>query len=283
MQFELNHLKYFYMTVVHEGVMKAADRLNVSQSVVSKMLSNLEANLQEPLFYKKGRKKELTDYGQYVFRKCQVIFGELDSLNQTSSFEPNILTIGATDLVANNFLFPKLNLIKKQFQNTHFNVYTSPLSHLVNEILGKNIDLAFSFYRPNLPNEIEVRNLETYRYHLVVKKGLQNDKTVMENFIGSREVNDRSTNSFPTLKYHRKKWPKAKIGFSSNCINLHKELVLNGEGISILPYDVVKKELKSERLIDIYPKKVFEWPLKAIYLKSNSLVAQIFEKNTFKL
>jgi DNA-binding transcriptional LysR family regulator len=39
---ELNHLKYFYFTVLEGGVAQAAKRLHVQQPVVSKMLKLLE-------------------------------------------------------------------------------------------------------------------------------------------------------------------------------------------------------------------------------------------------
>jgi DNA-binding transcriptional LysR family regulator len=91
----------------------------------------------------------------------------------------------------------------------------------------------------------------------------------MESFIGSREIDDSSTHRFPTLSFHRKKWPKAKISFSSNSISLHKRLVLAGEGISILPGFAIGRELKKGGLVDLYPKKVFEWPLLRFSHKSS--------------
>src|ERR1700733_10624068 len=42
---ELNHLKYFYFTVLEGGVQPAAERLFIQQPVVSKMLKQLEENL----------------------------------------------------------------------------------------------------------------------------------------------------------------------------------------------------------------------------------------------
>ncbi|MEM7602766.1 MAG: LysR substrate-binding domain-containing protein [Verrucomicrobiota bacterium] len=61
--------------------------------------------------------------------------------------------------------------------------------------------------------------------------------------------------------------------FSSNSISLHKELVRAGKGVSIMPEFMVKKELTRGQLVDLYPKKIFEWDLMVIKRKSNSMSA----------
>lgn len=45
--------------------------------------------------------------------------------------------------------------------------------------------------------------------------------------------------------------------FSSNSITLHKQLVLEGKWVSILPQFVVKKELKRGTLVDVFPSRKF--------------------------
>ncbi len=83
-KFELNHLKYFYFTVLEGGVEKAARRLHVQQPVVSKMLGSLEDGFGQPLLKKSGRRKVMTDFGQLVFRHCQVLFHEIEKLGELS-------------------------------------------------------------------------------------------------------------------------------------------------------------------------------------------------------
>src|SRR3954468_21406185 len=100
--FELNHLKYFYFTVLEGGVAPAAERLCVQQPVVSKMLRSLDERFQQPLFRKSGRRKVLTDFGQLVFRHCQVLFLELEKLEAVRSGDLRLagpLNLGCSEVL----------------------------------------------------------------------------------------------------------------------------------------------------------------------------------------
>lgn len=271
MNIELGHLKYFYMTVLHQGVGKAAEAMNVSQPVVSKMLSNLEYSLGRELFYKAGRKKALTDYGQLLYRKCQIIFKEMEYLQEFKETAPKMLSLGGTEPIVNFLMMDILKPLKEIYPSCHFNIYTSTQNHLMELVASRKLDTAYSFYVPEAHSDVAVETLESYRFHLVAKKSLSKEKETLERFIGSREIDDRSTHSFPALSYHQKKFPKARISFSSNSISLHKAMVLAGEGISILPEFAIKGELKRGSLIDLYPQKKFEWPLLRFSHKSSPI------------
>lgn len=127
------------------------------------------------------------------------------------------------------------------------------------------------FYIPSLPKDLEVEYQYPLPFRLVVKKACSNNSEVLQSFIGSREIDDTSTHSFPTVEYIRKKYPRARITFSSNSITLHKQLVMEGKGISIMPEFMVEKELKKGTLVDVFPRKKFQWDLLIVKRKSSHL------------
>lgn len=271
---ELNHLKYFYYTVMEGGVAQAAKRLHVQQPVVSKMLKLLEEQVDQPLFWKKGRSKSLTDYGQLVFRHCQVVFDELDRIKQLGKDQSKLsgaCNIGAAEPVANHLLMSKMSAMMEAFPNVNFNIYTSTQAHLLQLISEGKLELGCFFYLPSLPNDLEITSEISYPFRLVVKKTKAQDKNTIQSFIGSREIDDTSTHSFPTVELIRKKYPKTRITFSSNSISLHKQLVLEGKGVSIMPEFMVEKELKKGVLVDLFPRKKFQWDLMIVKRKSNHL------------
>ena len=197
---ELNHLKYFYFTVIEGGVTAAANRLYVQQPVVSKTLKTLEDSLEKPLFWKQGRTKELTDYGQMVFRHCQVIFEELKQIedldgNQVSL--PKSLSFGGAEPIV-NYLFPKVfpKLIK-DYDKTNFNVYSSTQKQLLQMINDSKLDLGAFFYVHKLPADLEITDRIAFNFRLVVRKDLKANKETLSSFIGSREIDDTSTHKFP--------------------------------------------------------------------------------------
>ena len=98
-----HHLLYFW-TVVSEGSLRqAAEALNVSQPSISTQLSTLEEAIGQPLFYRSGRTKALTDTGRIVYSYAQEIFAlgqELQTMlkGEATSRMPR-LQIGITDSV----------------------------------------------------------------------------------------------------------------------------------------------------------------------------------------
>lgn len=271
---ELNHLKYFYCTVMEGGVAQAAKRLHVQQPVVSKMLKLLESQLDHPLFWKKGRSKSLTDYGQLVFRHCQVIFDEFDQIKQLgkdNSKLSGVCSIGAAEPIANHLFKPILKSLMGEFPSVNFNIYTSTQTHLMKLISEGNLDLGCFFYVPPLTSDLEIVHKLPMPFRLVIKSSLSQNKNVIQSFIGSREIDDNSNHSFPTVELMRKKFPKTRITFSSNSITLHKQLVLEGKGVSIIPEFMIESEIKKGTLVDLFPNKKFQWDMLIIKRKSSHL------------
>ena len=106
----------------------------------------------------------------------------------------------------------------------------------------------------------------------MIRKDLKSKKSVLESFIGSREIDDTGTKHFPTLTKLKKLHPEAKIKISSNNITAHKEMVLKGLGVAVLPDFLVQEDLKAGRLADVLPKERLEFELKLVE-RSNSVLS----------
>lgn len=271
---EVNHLKYFYFTVLEGGVAPAAKRLCVQQPVVSKMLKNLEDNLGQPLFWKKGRSKSLTDYGQLIYRHCQVIFHEVNKIQQVTQ-DPEKLTgvfnVGGAEPIVNHFLPDIFSQLIHEFPQMNLNVYTSTQKNLLEMISGGHLELGCFFYIPTIPGDLEIFQKIPMKFRLVIKKSEKNKKDIIQRFIGSREIDDTSAYHFPTVELMRKKYPETRITFSTNSISLHKKLVLKGQGVSIMPEFLVAKELSRGTLVDVLPKEKFQWDLLLVKRKADGL------------
>ena len=74
---ELQQLKYFREVAEREHVTRAAEKLFVSQSAISRAVTQLEEELGVPLFYRQGRAVVLSPYGrvflEYVTRALSVL------------------------------------------------------------------------------------------------------------------------------------------------------------------------------------------------------------------
>lgn len=264
---ELGHLKYFYFTVIEGGVGRAAERLHVQQPVVSKMIKSLEDQWARPLFVKAGRGKSLTDFGQLVFRHCQTIFEEIEKLGQLELKNAELagdLNIAAAEPIAAGLLPNAIAQLRVSHPRLNPNVYTATASELLEMLSQGKLDVGYFFHMPPLPGNLELSETYPVTFRLVVRKELAKDVETLSRFIGSREIDDRGNQKFPTVEKLRRKYPKARIHISSNHLGLHRELVMRGQGVSILPEFLVAQDLKSKKLVDALPGEKFVYDLKVV-------------------
>ncbi|MBI1251790.1 MAG: LysR family transcriptional regulator [Alphaproteobacteria bacterium] len=83
MSINLHHLRYFHAIVQNGGLVKAAERLNVSPSAVSVQLQALEDQLGHDLFERRGRQLLLTEAGRIALERAEAIFDAADELENT--------------------------------------------------------------------------------------------------------------------------------------------------------------------------------------------------------
>lgn len=83
MSLNLHHLRYFHAIAQAGGLVKAAERLNVSPSAVSVQLQALEAQLGHDLFERRGRQLVLTEAGRMALERAEAIFDAADELEST--------------------------------------------------------------------------------------------------------------------------------------------------------------------------------------------------------
>jgi DNA-binding transcriptional LysR family regulator len=267
MRFELNHLKYFYYTVLEGSITAAAKYLHVQQPVVSKMIKVLEEDLDKKLFVTIGRKKELTDFGQKIFRHCDKIFSEFNSISSLCGKEEEIpgtiIFSGAEHL-----LKLLVDGIKSDpfntFQNTSYVFNSVSYDKMIDQLQTGESHLGICLFDPYIPEDISIFKKIPLVHNLVISKKYRKSLATLNTFIGAREVENRNSKKFPALEYHQNKYPKCEIKYSSNSLTLHKDLVRSGFGISILPNFLVKEEIKSGEFVTLYPKEKFVWNLKLL-------------------
>lgn len=113
-----HHLHYFWVVAREGSVLRAAEKLLVSQPTVSTQIRMLEKSLGEKLFTRVGRNLAMTDAGRTVYRYAEEIFSlgqEIpDALRGRSSTRSLRFVVGVTDvlskLIAYRLLEPALRL-----------------------------------------------------------------------------------------------------------------------------------------------------------------------------
>jgi LysR family transcriptional activator of nhaA len=102
-----HHLHYFWAVAKEGNLTRAASRLHVSQSALSVQIRQLEEQLGQALFERRGRTLQLTESGRLAMSYAESIFaagGELVALLREGRRENRqVLRIGAVSTLSRNF------------------------------------------------------------------------------------------------------------------------------------------------------------------------------------
>lgn len=275
MYMNLLHLEYFYTVAKEGGYLKASDKMRISQPAISRMVAQLEDHFGFKLFEKVGRQVRLTASGEQVFENCKRIFGEVEvlktSIGEISGEPKGPLLLAAAEPIASHFLPERLSMLLKKYPKVYPNIYSGPASMLLKKIEAGEIELGLFFHIPDLPEKLIVEEKLAVPFRLVIRKDLRKDRDVLTSFIGSREIDDTSTRSYPTLEKLKAKYPEAKIRVSSNNLTAHRNFVLQGIGVAILPEFLIGEDLDKKVMVDVLPQEKFQFHIKVVRRKNGVL------------
>ncbi|KYG61649.1 hypothetical protein AZI86_18295 [Bdellovibrio bacteriovorus] len=268
----LLHLEYFYTVAKEGGYLRASEKLRIQQPAISRMVAQLEDYFGFKLFERLGRNVRLTEKGQEVFESCKRIFGEVEglqmSLGKISGEAKGPLMIAAAEAISSHLLPGILSTFLAQRPKLYPNIFSGPASMLMKKMEEGDIELGLFFHIPDISDKLVIEKKIALPFRLVVRKDLKKDLSVLSSFIGSREIDDIGTRRFPTIEKMKARYPDVKIKISSNNLTAHKELVMQGLGVSILPEFLVHTELKNKELVDVLPGEEFQFSLKVLRRKN---------------
>jgi DNA-binding transcriptional LysR family regulator len=288
---ELTYLKYFFAVAKSGGFSKASRLLHVQQPSVTRGVQNLEEQLGVVLFERRGKAISLTRAGREILESCERIFQEARGIQVIADAEKKECKGPLKFAVANpisTHLIPEiLESYLKKYPDVWPQAFVGSAQDLMTRIANADLEFGLFFYAPSLSPELQLTPLEKIRFHLVVATPFKSDSRVKARFIGSREIEDSNSPRLPTLERLKKDVPQAKLAISTNDISAHREMVLRGLGVSILPEFMIVDDLKDKRLVDLYPQEDWQFSLKLLTRKQTVLSrpAQAFleeMKNSFR-
>lgn len=145
---DLLQLKYFKTVADFMSFTKAANFLYISQPALSKMIKNLEVELDIKLFERKLRQIELTKNGEIFLSSVNKIFGEIDyakerMLKNEIDEEKTINIITSS----NRFTSDPILSFTKDHPDEIFNVETLDNHTIINKLMSEEADFAISFFK----------------------------------------------------------------------------------------------------------------------------------------
>ncbi|WOE75481.1 LysR family transcriptional regulator [Alterisphingorhabdus coralli] len=155
-QLNYNHLRYFW-AVAHEGnLTRAADKLNVSQSALSVQIQKLEAQLDQSLFERRGKRLHLTEAGHIALDYADSIFATgdelLGTLRDQHSAERYTFRVGAVSTLSRNFQIQFLEPLLGR-DDVHITIDSGNFRSLQEKLENHEIDVLLTNMPPQRDSE----------------------------------------------------------------------------------------------------------------------------------
>jgi LysR family transcriptional activator of glutamate synthase operon len=145
---ELQQLRYFRAAAEREHVTRAAEDLFVSQSAISRAVTQLEEELGVPLFYRQGRAVVLSPYGrsflEHVIRALHLLESGKRLLIEQSGAESGTITLGFLHSLGIEMVPSLIKEYRGKHPGIHFTLVQRSGKMLMEQLVEGSIDLCLS-------------------------------------------------------------------------------------------------------------------------------------------
>lgn len=287
---ELNHLRVFYEVAKIGRFSEAAQKLNISQSALSRAVALLEDSEQVQLFERSKRGVTLTPMGAEVFRYCEELFQTVHKIEEVCrGVRENcegLLYFAATDHVTNDLLVHPLQSFRNEYPKVVPSIYTGTPDEIVQSLLNTECEFGLLFSKVNIP-QIDYQPLKAEPMALVVHPEIWRECKGPNQQATLNKVLDRvgyiasigaHTQSRPSRVLNEIFGKMPRIGFEANGQESQKRVCMNRGGIAYLAKFMVEKEIKAGLLheIDVGPAHEFKLWLATKKGRVLSLPARVF-------
>lgn len=188
---EIRTLRYFLEAAREENISKAAERMHISQSALSKQLKGLEEELGKKLFVRHSFSIELTEEGMLLRKRAEDLLSMADKITAEFASMDDIIGgniyFGCAESYQIRHLAALIKRFKKQYPGFHYHI-TSGDTERVTEKLDKGLlDFAVLVERPDYAKYNVVKMPESDRWGLVMPAGCalaQKDCITFEDLLG---------------------------------------------------------------------------------------------------
>jgi LysR family transcriptional regulator, transcription activator of glutamate synthase operon len=145
---ELQQLRYFREVAEREHMTRAAESLFVSQSAISRAVTQLEEELGVPLFYRQGRAVILSPYGrlflEHVVRALNVLETGKRVLEECSSAESGTITLGFLHSLGSEMVPRLIKEYRQNHSEVQFRLVQRSGKMVMQDLVEGAVDLCLS-------------------------------------------------------------------------------------------------------------------------------------------
>lgn len=294
---EIRHLQTFITIVELEGFTKAVEHLGYAQSTITSHIQILENELGESLFDRLGKKIVLTNVGKELVpyaKQMLHVYKKIKNITSEQNGVSGDLIVGAGESLTIYRLGKILKEYKKSFPKVNIILKDSICSELKSKLQSGELDIILTIEPQIMDTDLVVKNLKDECMVIIGAPDADleflstnfESKVATESIIFSEKGCSFRIAFENYLKQKNIKYVNS-LEFSS--IEAIKKCVMNGLGISFLPFYTVRNEIKEGSLKMIEVKEPFDkFRTQLAYHKNKSIalpmsnLIEITLKNSLK-
>ncbi|MET3515078.1 DNA-binding transcriptional LysR family regulator [Pseudacidovorax sp. 1753] len=141
----LKQMRAFVAVAQAGSFTRAAEQMFITQSALSSLVRNLEAELDLRVFDRTTRRLELTDAGRELRQSLEQLLGDLDrittDLQDVTAIRRGRVRIGTTPLLASTFIPAAIQAFRQDHPEITVRVLDDPVAALMPALYEGDIDL----------------------------------------------------------------------------------------------------------------------------------------------
>lgn len=246
---DIRTLRYFVEVVRQQSFTRAAEKLFVTQPTISKMLKNLEDELNCTLLIRDGRKLLMTDTGQVVFDRGLAILDEFRQLEAELSdinhLNKGVLRLGIPPMVGMLMAGP-ISLFRQRYPGVELKISEGGGLTVQQAVMNGELDLAMTALPVEEENALTTRLLFSHPLCVLVPRS--------GDWLEQTSVSPQQLAAHPLLIYNEdfalsrqlmqlfaRYDVKPRIAVRSGQWDFLAAMVQAGVGVAILPEPICRR------------------------------------------
>jgi DNA-binding transcriptional LysR family regulator len=250
---------YRYFVAISEdlSIRKAAERVHISPSALSRQVMLLEAEYGQALLTRKANGVELTAAGDILVRHIHSLLRQEHALKGDLADLGNLQFGHIRIACGNGFATSLANLILPEFYKLHpgvsYTVAVDPGDEVMRSIAEDQADIGLTFNPPAHP-AIEV--ISSFKAPLLA---VTSPQRTYKKISGGVSIDELSTTPLALPRFNHgirrlvhqvemAEGVRLRPAMESNSYEVLKSFIMNRNGVSLFPYFSVAQELKEGKL-----------------------------------
>ena len=252
---DVRQLEMFRAVAEEGGFTRAAHRLRVSQSAVSRQVKLLEDELGSRLLHRTGKGVTLTGQGELLLKAANRIHRDIQDvawqISETQKLQRGMLSLGGGMTVCMYVLPRLLKKFRSVYKDVELRVTSGTSEAILRLVRNHQVDLGL-LTLPVVASDLEVQPVLKEEMVVVTapRHPLTRERTVDAKSLGRHPLIlfERGSNTRKVLdQFFLEHEVPTEIAMETENVEIIKAMVASGLGVSLIPYAAIARDMRTGR------------------------------------